>query len=469
MNKGWILDLKGRKVEIVGMGRSGEAVARFLCGKGARVSCSDNKSLEELGGVIDRLSEAGCTFRLGNQGKGDFLDADLIVISPGVPLSLPPLEEALAAGIEVIGEMELAFRYVKAPLIAITGTNGKTTTVFLIHHILETAEISHWTGGNIGRPLSEFLNRTTPDPDPRYPEVFLTEVSSFQLETISRFRPWISAWTNLSPDHLDRYPDMEAYAEAKFRVFLNQREEDFAVIPQHDPWLNRQTGRVRASVLRFGSGMDPKPEIRLNGNTICIQLNPERQEERYSLDNIRLVGRHNLENIMVALTVARLCGASPERVQEAIETFEGLEHRLEFVLEQRGVRFYNDSKATTVVSVICALEAFDCPIILLAGGKDKGGTYVPLQEFLRNHVRQLFLYGAASGRMKQELEGSCEMEIVEDLEKAVQSAWQAARPGEVVLLSPGCSSFDMFQDYEDRGDQYKTQVKKIVREESRIS
>jgi UDP-N-acetylmuramoylalanine--D-glutamate ligase len=445
------------------MGRSGEAAARFLCGQGARVSCSDRRTAEELGDAARRLTADGCTLRLGGQRPGDFLDADLIVVSPGVPMPLPPLQEALDAGIEVIGEMELAFRHVRLPVVSVTGSNGKTTTVSLNQHMLETAGVPHWTGGNIGRPLTEFLLGETPAPGKASPRVLLTEVSSFQLETISRFRPWIAVWTNLSPDHLDRYPDMEAYAEAKIRIFMNQTAEDFALVPRDDAWLNRHRDRIRASVLSFGTPAEPMPEIALENGAVCLRLHGEGSEERYPTERVRLVGRHNLENIMVALAVARMCGADPDPLQEAMESFEGLEHRMEHVEEIDGVRFYNDSKATTVVSVMCALESFDRPVLLLAGGKDKGGSYAPLRGPLGDHARMMILFGQASGRMREELEGVCEIRMAEDLEGAVEIAQASARRGEVVLLSPGCSSFDQFRDYEDRGGQYKELVRRIRR------
>ena len=359
-------------------------------------------------------------------------------MSPGVPLSVPAIRRAREAGIEVIGEMELASRYVDVPVLAVTGSNGKTTTVSLTDHILTTAGISHWTAGNIGRPLSAFLNDQARDPRAAVPSVVLTEVSSFQMETISRFRPWIAAWTNLSPDHLDRYPDMESYAQAKVRVFMNQTPDDIALVPRDDAWLDAHRDLIRGRVLRFGAGGTGAslPDIVLDGNELRMRLSPERAEEAVPLSRIRLVGRHNRENVMVAVAMARLCGADPVAVQQAIESFEGLEHRLEYVDEVEGVRFYNDSKATTVASVVCALTSFDCPVVLLAGGKDKGGSYEPLRKPLGEHARRLILFGAAAERMEKELVGSCPLERVGDLEAAVRRGLETAERGGVVLLSP---------------------------------
>ena len=455
----------GRKVLVVGLGRSGEAAARFLCGKGARVTCSDVRCREDLGEErVRRLEQAGCALRLGRQEPGDFLDPDLIVVSPGVPLTLPPLREALEAGVEVIGEMELAARFVDAPLVAVTGTNGKSTTVSLIDHLLAVAGVPHWTGGNIGNPLTEYLlGGRGPAGALPSPRVFVLEVSSFQLETVHRFRPRIAVWTNLSPDHLDRYPDMESYAEAKARVFMNQTEQDTAVVPFEDPWLRDRRDRIRASVFQFGHGPGPDPGAWVENGDVRLRLEPGGPEERYATGRFRLAGRHNLENLMMAVTVARLCGAPRGRIQEGLESFRGLAHRQEYVGEKGGVRYVNDSKATTVASVLCALEALEGPVLLLAGGKDKGGSYTPLRGALKDKVRALYLFGQAAGRMREELEGSCEIVMAGSLDEAVRRAGRRARPGDTVLLSPACSSFDMFRDYEERGDLYKQRVLEMVR------
>jgi len=461
------MKLADRKVHVVGLGRSGEAAARFLRERGARVWCSDSKTAGEVGPeTVRRLTEAGCALRLGPQKPGDFLGADLVVVSPGVPTDLPPLQEALAAGTPVIGELELAARFLEAPVVAVTGSNGKTTTVSLIDHMLQAADIPHWTGGNIGRPLTGFLLADPAIPGPGVPRVVLAEVSSFQLETIERFRPWVSIWTNLSPDHLDRYPDMEAYAEAKARIFLNQTDRDTAVLPHEDAWLNAHPDRVRARVLPVarGGGVDPGPGAVLESRHVRLRLERDGPLERYDTERFPLVGRHNRENLAMALLAARLCGAAPDVLQRALESFRGLEHRLEWVGERGGVRFYNDSKATTVDSVVCALASFEGPVLLLAGGKDKGGSYAPLRGPLRQRARLLCLYGQAAGRMEKELAGSCPVLRVDDLEAAVRSAARSARSGDTVLLSPACSSFDMFRDYEDRGERFKQIVRRLLRE-----
>jgi UDP-N-acetylmuramoylalanine--D-glutamate ligase len=368
------------------------------------------------------------------------------------------LREAQAAGVEIIGEVELAFRYLTCPVVAVTGTNGKTTTVHLIDSMLEQGGVPHWVGGNIGRPLTEFLLRPAGRKKGGKPEVVVAELSSFQLETIVHFRPRVAVWTNLSADHLDRYPNMEAYAAAKARIFLGQTARDFAVIPDRDPWIEAHRDMIRARTIRFGTSADPEPHVCLKEGTIVFRPAQGKAEERYETGRVRVPGKHNLENIMCALAAARLCGADPRGVQKAMNSFSGLEHRIEYVGEAGGIRFFNDSKATTVDSVVRALACFEGPVLLLAGGKDKGGPLAPLRGPLRRTVRRLFLYGEAAGRMERELGGATDIERTRDLEEAVMQAWKAGRPGEVILLSPACSSFDMFRDYEERGRRFKAAV-----------
>jgi UDP-N-acetylmuramoylalanine--D-glutamate ligase len=425
------------------------------------VLCTDLRPAEELGEAIGLLRDAGCQLHLGDHRKEDFLDAELIVISPGVPLTIFPLREAQAAGVEVIGEVELAFRHMACPIMGVTGTNGKTTTVHLIAAMLDKGGIPHWVGGNIGRPLAEFLLRPPEEEGGRVPEVVVAELSSFQLEATVHFRPWVALWTNLSEDHLDRYPSMEAYAEAKARIFREQTPRDHAVVPDKDPWLEARRDGIKARTLRFGYPGDPQPEVCLKEDGIVFKHPETGEEELYPTKRVRVPGKHNLENMMSALAAARLCGADPKGVQQAVEGFSGIEHRVEYVGEWRGIRFYNDSKATTVASVVRALECFQDPVLLLAGGKDKGGSYAALREPLGRRVRKVFLYGAAAERMARELHGTTEIEQAGDLEEAVVQASRTARSGEVVLLSPACSSFDMFRDFEERGERFKAIVKRM--------
>lgn len=452
--------LKGRRILVVGLARSGLATARFLLRQGAIVAATDSRPQPAPEEALRSLRDAGCALRLGEHRLSDFLESDLIVISPGVPSDLDLLRLARSAGRTVIGEMELAYRFLPCPVVAVTGSNGKTTTVTALGAMLGAAGIPHWVGGNIGRPLMDFLVEESGTHGNK-PRTIVAEVSSFQLETIQSFRPWIAAWTNLSEDHLDRYPNMEAYGEAKFRIFENQTGQDWAIVPHRDSWLANRRRRIASRLVRFGAaeaGATDLPEVRLEADRILFCEPGSGRQEVYETGRIRLRGRHNLENLMVALAAARLCGASPEAVQSVLDSFAGLEHRLEFVAQKRGVAFFNDSKATTVESVLRALESFSEPVLLLAGGKDKGLDFSPLREPLARHVRKLFLFGEAAERMERELTGAADIERVRDLDEGVRRAWEAARPGEVVLLSPACSSFDMFRDYEERGERFKRLV-----------
>ncbi len=455
------MQLAGKRVLVVGLARTGTAAVRFLLERKARVTCTDVRTREEIGEEAARLEEAGCRMRLGGHEREDFLASDLIVVSPGVPLDIPPLREARAAGREIIGEVELGARYIDRPIVAVTGTNGKTTTVRLIGAMLERAGIPHWVGGNIGRPLTEWLLGRSEGKGVAEAEVIVAELSSFQLEAIVHFRPRVAVWTNLTPDHLDRYPDLEAYGRAKARIFSNQTADDYAVIPAGVPLIERAVRRCAAKVLRFGGRADPAPEILLEEDRIEFSPPGPGERERYEAGGRRLPGRHNLENLMCALAAARLCGAPPEAVQGVIDSFEGLEHRVEYVGEIDGVRFYNDSKATTVDSVVRALACFDRPVLLLAGGRDKGTPFSSLREAVERRVRRLFLFGEAAPRMEKALAGTTGLERVRDLEEALLRAWQSARPGEVILLSPACASFDMFRDYEERGRRFKEIVAEI--------
>jgi len=447
------------------MARTGVSVASFLVEQKAQVCCTDMKPAEAFDDSVHSLESRGCVLRLGEHRKEDFLGADLVVVSPGVPLSIPPIQAAVKAGTEVIGDVELISRFIRVPVVGITGTNGKTTTTSLIHHLLKESGIPHSVGGNIGEPMAGFLLEDAVNRDEEPPKLFLAELSSFQLEGIVHFRPWISVWTNLSEDHLDRYPDMASYAEAKSRIFMNQTGQDIAVIPDRDPWLDEFQGRIQARLLRFGAPGEPMPQVCFTEGRIHMRLDKEGDEEIYATDRIRIRGHHNLENMMVALAVARLCGARADSLQAAMETFNGLEHRLEFTAERDGISFYNDSKATTVTSVVRALDSFARPVILLAGGKDKGGSYAPLIGSLNQHVRKLFLFGEAAARMEEELAtATCEIRRVSDMEEAVEQAWREADLGEAVLLSPACSSFDQYTDYEDRGRHFKRIVGKVTGE-----
>ena len=453
------MELRGLEVLVVGMARTGRSLARFLTAKGARVTVTDTRGPEEFSGYAAELEARGCRTRFGGHKREDFLRAELIVISPGVPLSMPLLQEARWAGREIMSEVEFASRFITVPLLGVTGTNGKTTVVSVIGAMLERGGRRAFVGGNIGRPLVEYLNERDLDGGPEA-EVVVAELSSFQLEAIDRFRPWVAVVLNITEDHLDRYRSFEEYVRAKLRIFENQGPDDYAVVPAHAPWEAYLSRRVRSTTIRFGLGEDAAAEVGWSGGT--IRWRRQDSEETYSTARMKLTGLHNIENMMAAVVAARLCNVPPPVIQDVIDQFPGLEHRLEMVCEVDGVRFYNDSKGTTVASVVRALESFESPIILIAGGKDKGMDFTPLRPLLERRVKHLFLLGEARDRMARELAGTTDMTMVESLEEAVERSWDLAAPHDVVLLSPACSSFDMFEDYEERGRVYKKSVMETV-------
>ena len=459
------VELAGRRVLVVGLARTGTALAKFLLEKKASVTVTDQKGREELGDMAKGLEAQGCVTRFGCHAREDFLASELIVISPGVPFYLPQVKEAIQAGVEVISEVELASRFLRCPILAITGTNGKTTTVSLIGEMLREGGIDAFVGGNIGRPLIEcaYETGTHRRPNPRFAVV---ELSSFQLEGITQFRPWVAVVLNLTEDHLDRYASMDEYIHAKVRIFENQTNDDFAVLPVHAPWADRIPQGTASRRIRFSIGGCPEADICWQDGFIRFVWHET--EEIYPTSRVVLPGTHNLENMMAALVVARLSGVTPSILQQVIERFPGLEHRLEMVCEADGVRYYNDSKGTTVASVIKALEAFSQPVLLIAGGKDKGGDFSQLGGYITGRVKRLFLLGQARDRMAKELAGTTEIEKVKDLKEAVRRAREHAAPGDVVLLSPACSSFDMFHDYEDRGRQFKGIIREMIQRKGYI-
>ena len=445
------MDLVGRRVLVVGLARTGLAVAKFLKAKGAVVSATEAKSPEQMREGAVEMDGVAISVEWGGHRTGTFLQADLIVVSPGVDLNIDPLRMAIKKGVQVISEIELAFRYIHVPIIGITGTNGKTTTTLLTGEILKEAGKKVGVGGNVGEPLILFA-----EGGDRW-EILVAEISSFQLEAIEAFRPRWSVLMNVTEDHLDRYACYGDYIDAKARIFMNQNSEDVAILNGDDPIVMKLAEKVKAGKVLFSLNQRPDRGAFYNGQQIVLRLNGK--EEAYSLAKARLKGIHNVENMMAALITARLCDCSPEAIQTVLNRFEGLEHRVEFVREIGGVRFYDDSKGTNVGSVVKSLQGFDDPVILIAGGKDKGGDLSPLKEGIRSRVRRLILIGEAKGRMARELGGLTEMTMAETLEEAVRLAYRTANKGEVVLLSPACSSFDMFKDYKERGKVFKEAVR----------
>ncbi len=447
------MELKGKRVLVVGAGRTGIATAQFLQEKEAQIIITDYKSRTELGEELEKIEEGRIKTELGGHRLRSFLEAELIVVSPGIP-PIRPLMSAIREGIKVISEIELAYQFIRTPIIAVTGTDGKTTTATLIGKILTDSGRKVFLGGNIGRPLIEYA-RTDEQCD-----YAVAELSSFQLERTYSFKPYIALLLNLSQDHLDRYRSYRQYIRAKLRIFANQQGSEFAILNKDDPLFSRASRRIRAKKIFFSRTRTLKQGTYLEEGKILCQA-PSGRKEAFPPERFKLRGPHNLENIMAAITVAGICSCPREKTQEALEHFSGLEHRLEFVRELRGVKFYNDSKATTVNSAKRALESFREPIILIAGGRDKRSDYTPLRDPVREKVKALILMGEARDKIAQALPRLTETLSVENLAQALKLAWAKSCSGDLVLLSPACSSFDMFSNYEDRGRAFKQLVRDL--------
>ncbi|MDI7258699.1 MAG: UDP-N-acetylmuramoyl-L-alanine--D-glutamate ligase [Thermodesulfobacteriota bacterium] len=447
------MDLNRRKVLVVGLGRTGLATVKFLKAEGAIISATEVKTKEEMREVLRELEEIGISMEWGGHTAKNFLNQDLIVLSPGVDPTAKPVREALDKGIQVISEMELAYHFIQVPIIAITGTNGKTTTTLLIGEMLKEEGKRVGVGGNVGEPLILFAEGGDQW------EILAVEVSSFQLEGIEAFRPRCSVLLNITEDHLDRYSRHEDYIEAKLRIFKNQGSDDIAILNGDDPIVMKYAERVKAKKFFFSLKERVEEGAFSNGEEILLKL--KGSEETYSLTHVPLKGIHNVENMMAAVIAARLFGSSKEAVERALNRFEGLEHRLEFVREIEGVPYYNDSKGTNVGSVVKSLQSFKKPVILIAGGKDKNTDLSPLRELVQGRVKRLILIGEARERMARELGPLTDTLMAGTLEEAVLLAHGTARKGEVVLLSPACSSFDMFKDYKERGEVFKAAVHRL--------
>ena len=447
-----MMDLQGKKVLVVGLARTGTAAVRFLAGKGARVKVTEVKKEKELQPTLDTLRGLPVEWELGGHTLPFCLDAELIVVSPGVPLNLPILAKARKSGIPVVSEVELAFRFLRRPVVAITGTNGKTTTTTWIGQMLRASGKAAFVGGNIGNPLIDFAA------GPQEEEWGVVELSSYQLEGIQEFRPAVSVLLNITEDHLDRYPDFGAYGEAKGRIFVNQGKEDHAVLNADDPLTFAFAHRIKPQILLFSRERSVPAGCSLERGAILFQ-GADGQRERFRLDRLKVRGAHNLENLMAAIAAAKACGCSREPLQGAIEKLESLEHRLEWVRDLGGVKFFNDSKGTNVGSVVKSLLSFEEPVLLIAGGRDKEGDYGPLNGPVSERVKGMALIGEARERMFRALGGLTQTVKLDSLEAAVEWAWSRALPGDVVLLSPACSSFDMFENYQERGRRFKEIVR----------
>jgi UDP-N-acetylmuramoylalanine--D-glutamate ligase len=441
------MELKGKMVMIIGLARTGSECARFFVNEGANVSVSDRRNEQELAPEMLRLAGLPIRYLLGGEEREWLTGVDLVVPSPGVPQENALLGEAAQRRIPVLSEIELAYRFFRVPLVAITGTNGKSTTTTLIGEMFKASGRKVFVGGNLGAPFIGALSGDW--------EWGIIEVSSFQLEWVEEFRPRIAALLNLTEDHLDRYPDFQAYSAAKERIFAAQTAADVAILNRDDPLVWAMGERLRARVVSFGfaevdNGVFAAADeiVWRNGSS----------EERFPLRHVKIQGVHNKENMMAAVAAAKSAAIEREVIQRTLEAFPGLEHRLEFVRQKNGVRYYNDSKGTNVGAVVKSLAGFSAPVILLAGGVDKGGDYGVLRDGIKQKVRRLILFGAAKQIIAAALGDLTETVIVNDIQSAVRDAAAHAQPGDVVLLSPACSSFDQFQNYAERGKVFEALV-----------
>ena len=453
------MDLNNKRVLVVGLGRSGVASALFLKQRGAQVTVSDSKPQEQLGEEIPVLLDHGIAVETGGHGERTFHGQDLIVVSPGVPVDSPPLVQARALGEPVIGEIELAAQFLPKNVVAITGSNGKTTTTTLTGEIIAAGGYATHVGGNIGTPAVSLVDAARPD------SIIVLEVSSFQLETIQIFRPKVAVVLNVTPDHLDRHRTFETYVDAKARIFENQQADDFAVLNGDDPVCVELAGRTPAQVFWFSRKKEVQQGTFVRDGRILFR-DSAGQKEVTLASEIPLKGAHNLENSLAAVCVGVLMKCVPERIRAAVHKFKAVEHRLEYVATIRGVEYYNDSKATNVDATIKALESFPANIHLILGGKDKGSDYTVLNDLLRERVKYVYTIGAAAAKIESQIKEAAETVHAESLDNAVQRASANAQPGDIVLLAPACASFDQFRNYEHRGKVFKELVHGLARKET---
>ncbi len=444
-------DYRGRQIVVVGAGRTGRALAEHFLTAGAQVVLSDSRPADQLADLAP-LQGRGVCLDCGGHSRELFITADLIAISPGVPLTLPAIAAALRKGVPVLGEIEIAFRELKAPLAAITGTNGKSTTTTLMGEIFRAWGRRTFVGGNLGTPLVEALDGSRWD-------WLVAEVSSFQLEAIETFRPKYGLLLNISEDHLDRYPDMASYLAAKQMLFANMAGDDVAVLNGDDPLVLKLAAEVACRKVHFSSRSVLEEGMGLEGGDIVWRRSGT--ETRFPTAELRLKGLHNLENVMAALIPPLLEGCPPQTAWGAVCAFGGLDHRMVLVRELDGVAWYNDSKGTNVGSVVKSLAGLERPVTLIAGGRDKGGDYLPLAGPVKNKVAHLVLIGEASDRIEAALGAVTDTVRAATLEEAVLLARRLTPPGGSVLLSPSCSSFDMFRSYAQRGEVFVRAVQAL--------
>lgn len=447
------MELKGEKVVVVGLARSGIAAARRLHEMGARVFVTDSKERSLLDASLAQLP-SGISVETGAHSEKTFEGASLIVVSPGVPMRISPIMKARARGVDVISEVELAYRMHPGRYIGITGTNGKSTTTALIGEIFRQAGREAQVGGNIGIPLTDLAHEASEQ------ATFVVELSSFQLEGVETFRANVAVLLNITPDHLDRYPGMEEYALAKSRIFENQTPEDAAVVNRDDPWVTVMSTNLQARVVPISMKRHVEGGLYFSQGKILSTL-PSCEGEIAAVEEMRIQGVHNIENAMAAAAAGLISGCDVKAVRAALQTFPGLPHRMEFVDEISGIRFINDSKGTNIGAVIRSVQSLPGAIHLIAGGRGKGTGYHPLREVISERVQTLILIGEAAMDMEQDLKGATEIRHARTLKEAVEIGFKRAQRGEYVLLSPACASFDMFTDFEERGSVFAGEVKRL--------
>ena len=454
---------KDKKVLVVGFGISGVAAARYLCDQGAKVTVTDSQDKTQLTSSVDACAQLPIEYDLGRHQSKTFLQSEYIVVSPGVPLNIKPLEEAKESKIPIISEIELALEDIHAPLIAITGTNGKTTTTALIGEMFKADQKNAFVGGNIGKPLTDFIN------EKQDAHAIVAELSSFQLELTHALKPKVAVFTNIEPDHLDRYPDMESYVRAKKQLLSACTPETFVVLNLDNLQVAAFDSEKKGKTLWFTKKSPSQASMSqfqgayfdYRNKRIVFKMNGE-ADESYDLSLFRLFGEHNRENLLAAICAARAMGVAPASIQKVISSFPGVPHRLEYIRKKDGVFFFNDSKGTNVGSVKRSLESFPSnPIILIAGGKDKNSDFSSLTDIVRNRCKILVLVGEAKEKINRALGDFAETYLVGTFEEAVLLSYQKSRRGDIVLLSPGCASYDMFKNFEERGDYFKKLVAQL--------
>jgi len=447
------MDLEGKPVVVVGLARSGIAAARFLAGRGSTVVATDRKPQAELPEEALKLAGIGVRLELGGHRAESFASAALVVVSPGVPWQTPELVAARAAGVPVIGELELGVRHISGPVAAITGTKGKSTTTAALGAMLREAGRDVRVGGNIGDAVTGLLDGATEETS------FVLEVSSFQLEATESLHPSVAVFLNLSADHLDRHSSFEEYAAAKARIFSNQTEADFAVVNGDDPEVMARARGTRARLVRFGTGGDA--EAQFVGPDALLWMGG-REDALFNRSDIKVPGEHIAMDLLAAATAARLMGTPVQAIRRAVAAFKGVEHVLERVAVVKGVAFYNDTKATNVDAALKSIESFATPVLPILGGRYKGGDFAALAPALARHGKAVLAIGESRDRIAKALSATLPVAACGSLKEAVEEAFRRAAPGDTVLLAPGCSSFDMFTDYAARGRAFKDEVRALA-------